>query len=315
MSTFRASEQRYLMRYALSAVHRMRLRIIRRRTLRSGEKYVPVTLINGMTMYVNPHEFIGNRIIRQGTYSYEYVFLIRALAKVLNRCGTIIDAGANIGNHSLHFSTFFDQVLAFEPNPIFLEVLEQNLKANAIEGVTVFPIGLSREDGSLPYKLAPESNPAASRFTATLEESSLEDPDAEYVLEVRQGDNVLLEEDVKRVDAIKLDVEGHEVEALAGLSKTLTDHKPFLLFEYLPSYMRNRGGYQALDAALREYVILRPDFPHKKKPFGRFMAPFQGMQVILSPLDDTPQDYCDLIAVSKEDYERIPSDGPIRVAR
>ena len=40
--------------------------------------------------------------------------------------GTVLDIGANIGNHSLFFSNYFYKVLSFEPHPKIFKVLAIN---------------------------------------------------------------------------------------------------------------------------------------------------------------------------------------------
>jgi len=54
----------------------------------------------------------------------------------------------------------------------------------------------------------------------------------------------------KKIDFIKIDVEGFELQALQGCEQTILEHKPVIAMEVLKSDMRN-GGSAALD-----YLVL-----------------------------------------------------------
>lgn len=304
------ADREYLQRVAFAPYYRRKLLRMRARLGDAGGGgYVPVPVLNGMTMLVNPNDFIGNRVVRQGAYSYEYIFLIREAARAIDRTGVMADVGANIGNHSLFLATVFDRVLAFEPNPRLVEIFRENMARNGIQHVQLFPMGLSNEDTQLPFEYSGDHNPSASRFLTGSDVQDL----AGDLLEVRRGDAVLAAAGVDRLDAIKIDVEGHEPLALAGLAETIQRDRPFVLFEYDPRRQGTGGSFEHIMETLPGYTVLRPDFPHKRQPFGRFLALARGLSVTLTPIDEAPAERADLLAVSEHDFERLPKSGAVRV--
>lgn len=131
---------------------------------------------------------------------------------------TALDIGANIGNHSLYFSDYFKRVVSFEPHPRTFKLL--SLNAELAGNVTCHNVGLSDKEGSAVLSVLPV-NFGRSTLSAT--------PGAESVtirLVTLDGfcelDNVRL---------LKIDVEGHEYQALSGAGNIIRQHQPIILFE------------------------------------------------------------------------------------
>ena len=58
-----------------------------------------------------------------------------------------IDIGANIGNHTIYWSTFFSSVIAFEAHPIVFKLLEFNTQP--YKNISVFNIGIGEKKETL----------------------------------------------------------------------------------------------------------------------------------------------------------------------
>jgi len=73
------------------------------------------------------NDYLGNHVTVNGFYeSQELTAVINFLKCHEFDFQTAIDAGANIGNHTLFFSKFFHDVLAFEINPFTFKLLKIN---------------------------------------------------------------------------------------------------------------------------------------------------------------------------------------------
>jgi len=59
--------------------------------------------------------------------------------------GVALDIGANIGNHSLYFSKWYDGVFSFEPNAKTFKLLEMN--ASLVDNIKSFNFGMSDRSG------------------------------------------------------------------------------------------------------------------------------------------------------------------------
>jgi len=147
-------------------------------------------------------------------------------------CGpraVVVDAGANIGLSTLGFARIAWQgrVVAIEPSGASFGFLVENLERNRIHNVLPIRVALSNTAGSVRL-LEDEEFMAGTRIVA---------PDAATAapgVEVQAStlDDLLERAGVAAVDLIKIDVEGHEPEVLAGAAVTLARHRPLCIVEF-----------------------------------------------------------------------------------
>lgn len=175
-------------------------------------------------------DFIGRELMIEGLYERAELEWLRT--NVLAKSGeepfdTILDVGANIGNHSLFFSDYCNRVLAFEPNPVTAQILRANVELNQRLNVKIFECGLGQEAGiAIPAGDA-SGNLGGCRYVF----ANSHEP-RERGVEVRVGDQIVAgEQGVRRVDLIKVDVEGAELPVLAGLTQVLHRDHPVVVFE------------------------------------------------------------------------------------
>jgi FkbM family methyltransferase len=142
-----------------------------------------------------------------------------------------IDAGANIGNHSLYFSQYFKKVYAFEPNPRTFKVLSMN--SELADNIVCYDCGLSDKNEQTFLEV--------DNFHiggAHIQEGGTTQ------ISVRRLDDVI--EPTVRVLLYKIDVEGHEYEALRGSEQTIRRNRPIILFEQLPQEISS-GSSRTID--------------------------------------------------------------------
>jgi len=107
--------------------------------------------------------------------------------------------------------------VAFEPNPETLGFLRDNVAANHFENVIVEPIACTDREQTLTLYAAPEVNTGASSLSQDNASVSSQDAARPFTVRGRPIDDVVQELGLKRVDAIKIDVEGAEVIVLRAL--------------------------------------------------------------------------------------------------
>ncbi len=175
-------------------------------------------------------DFISQSISLDGRYETNELTLVEELFKEKLSDKIAIDIGANIGNHTLVFSSFSKNVYAFEPNPVVFEVLKLNTKN--VENIRVYNFGASSEDQTIVAKI-PKKNCGAG--SVNLDGKVLNSNEFyNFNFNLRKLDS-LYELSLIDVGLIKIDVEGHELEAFKGMKKLLKKNKPVILFE------QNRG--------------------------------------------------------------------------
>ena len=192
---------------------------------------VTVETPDGICFELDPKDEIAREILHFGAYEKRNVEIIKRLVRGWR--GVFLDVGANFGNHTVLLADNFDRVAALEPNPLTIERLRRNLELNGLDHVRVLEFGLSDQDAELPFHDEVGSNPGASRFLDNI-------PSAATLRAVRLGDDVVKEFALSPVEAIKIDVEGHEEQVIAGLAETISSDRPIVVFEW--DSARNGAG-------------------------------------------------------------------------
>lgn len=139
-----------------------------------------------------------------------------------SRCpadGVFVDVGAWRGPWSYSLSRTVKAVHAFEPNPQLAADLRRSVRAN----VTVHEVAASDESGTAELRLS-ESG-FGSEGTATLEDRG---PSSKvFSVSKARLDDLAIDD----VTLVKVDVEGHEFDALSGFVRTISDCHPVIVVE------------------------------------------------------------------------------------
>jgi len=149
------------------------------------------------------------------------------LAEHVPAGATILDIGANVGNHALWLAMFTGatRIIVIEPNPLALEPLVGNVLANRLSGIIDlshlgFGLGDSDTDG-WGMKKHNRNLGATKMFSG------------QGTLTVRRGDTVFPQ---LNPDVIKIDVEGMEMAVLDGLHALIARARPVIMIEVLDSH-------------------------------------------------------------------------------
>ena len=174
-------------------------------------------------MVVFSSDHISHDINLDGIYEKDYLItLIKWLESIQYNIfnGVAIDVGANIGNHSIFFSKFFKKVYSFEPNPKTFELLKINSKLN--NNIYVKKTGLSNKE-IISNLVENKSNIGGSKLTNEKSENSINI----QLSTLDQEINFIKE----KINLLKIDVEGHELEVIQGSKKTISKFRPIIIFE------------------------------------------------------------------------------------
>jgi FkbM family methyltransferase len=172
-------------------------------------------------MVFNRHDrYIGRSLEVYGEFSEAEV---RLLGRLLPPDALVIEAGANVGAHTVPLSRIVADgaVIAFEPQRLVYHLLCANLALNSIANVYAYQKAVGAASGSI---IVPQLDPTAETNFGGL---SLGDwKEGEVVPLVRLDDMGL-----PRLDLLKADVEGMEGAVLAGAAATIERHRPILYLE------------------------------------------------------------------------------------
>lgn len=215
------------------------------------ERIVELNVFDNLVRMYLPYaamDMIQRQILLSGGfYEAGQLFKIR---KEIRPGSVILDAGANIGNHTLFFAIICraEQVYAFEPLRVTHAILQKNVSLNGLTNVTTHNAALGSREGVCGLFSFGAENTGSSSFDMT--------KGNEYP--VTTVDALGLE----RVDFVKIDVEGNQLPVLEGAQRTLRRLRPKIWIEL----HRAKGEFEPADAALRElgyrlaYALSDSDF-------------------------------------------------------
>jgi FkbM family methyltransferase len=175
----------------------------------------------------NTGNLIDANLYYYGAFEKPELYLMRETLRSLPQ-PVLIDVGANTGVYSLFAAKYAKEVHAFEPFPPILPRLRAHITENNITNVVVHAVGLGEAKAELPFYSPPDANLGTGSFVPNLKR---ENRDEQLALKIEAGDVYFPKAGITRVDFIKIDIEGYEKAALAGLRETLRRHRPIVLME------------------------------------------------------------------------------------
>ncbi len=167
------------------------------------------------------------------------------------RGAIVIDGGLCDGGTALRFSQMGFEVYGFEPDKTNYETARIVGEENNFV-VENFGLGSFKHETTFTHA----TNPGASRV----------DPHGKETVKITTLDSYVREKNLPRVDFIKLDVEGGELDVLRGATTTIARHKPILAlsayhkwndFWTVMNFVKSiRPDYEF---AMRQFVISKED--------------------------------------------------------
>lgn len=147
---------------------------------------------------------------------------LKMIGRFFTHGGVFLDVGANVGNHSIYALKYLgaSRAIVIEPNQAAIDILSINIALNGLENqveASHLGIGLANYVGKAKI-LEPENNLGGARL----------ERDEREGVPVCTGDALLAG---VHVDFIKIDVEGLELQTLAGLANTIAENRPALFVE------------------------------------------------------------------------------------
>jgi FkbM family methyltransferase len=193
----------------------------------------------GCKLALHRRDYIINTALLLKNYE---VYELNLFQEALSPGQTVVDFGANIGIYScvagkaLHNT---GRVFAFEPDPENFALLESSVALNRLTNVHAVAKAVSDSNGTLPLSKSTNNMGDHRLFHAAPDRPSVSVPIIrfdDYWREYHKGE-------LPPIDVMKIDVQGAEARALAGMEETLRASPRLKVFlEFSPEMLVEAGS-------------------------------------------------------------------------
>lgn len=191
----------------------------------AGNRFQPPTL----------DRLVALSLFRLGLMGRQELRLFRSL---LRPGMTVVDVGANQGVFTLFCADLVGlngSVIAFEPDPEMFSALSKNAKANNRHWVELHNLALGAQEGQLALRIS-RLNRGDNRIVPSTQQRAV----SQATVPVATLDRVL---NGRKVDLVKMDVQGWEGAVLKGMKGLLASpDPPWIHLEVCPHLLREAGS-------------------------------------------------------------------------
>ena len=217
------------------------------------------TLFNGLRFRAYPDSHASSAVMYTRIPDSRDILYLRKHI----REGTLVDVGANVGLVTLLLADSVQHAMLFEPNHVAAERARENLVLNHLK-FEVHELALSDRSGTVEF----EDEGGVSTCNRTVVGFSTSAPTR--MVQCVQLDEFLAQHPLPYpISVVKIDVEGHENQVLAGMMECLRHSRPRLvMFEYLQrTNLREtfdlfaKAEYTILQLTAAGAEVARPEVP------------------------------------------------------
>lgn len=204
-----------------------------------------ITTLNGTRFIGYPNDHLFSLIKKGETFVDGYVK--DAIDKYVKQDSVCIDVGANLGYVSLYMASRAKWVHCFEPQPVVFLQLCANLFLNQRLNVKPHNMGCHSKDSTLDFA------DYQSGWVGTNDFSDYSKIKSIGSISFQQKPNgtipaCRLDGVVEgRVDFIKIDAQGADIDVILGAERILREHHPIVIFEYEDDLSTNNYGRRLSD--------------------------------------------------------------------
>jgi FkbM family methyltransferase len=184
---------------------------------------------HGMELYVDPTDQAWMPFSDKHPFETHVVDRMRPLLQPGVR---LLDVGANIGFFTILAAKAGADVIAFEPSPKACELLKRNIEHHSptLGYIDPFDVGLSNQTGRLKMQL--ENGSSIGKIA----------PDGNIKVPVIMWDDDDYD-GCEVIDIVKIDVDGHDMEAAQGMKSMLKEQHPIIFAEFCPYLLADPKAY------------------------------------------------------------------------
>lgn len=186
---------------------------------RGGEKVIVLTFDNAwLRIFPRRKIFAPKCRSRRSAFDNNYERYLK-----LEPEDVVVDAGACIGDITVPFAMKSCKVIAIEPDARNLGWLKQNLAINHLRNVEIVETALWRCNTTLTFHISEEDY---------MMHSVIAEKQMTMKVRTRTLDDICVTRGIAKIDFLKMDIEGAEIEALQGATRTLQITRKIVIAAY-----------------------------------------------------------------------------------
>ncbi len=176
---------------------------------------------------------------------------------------TVVDIGAHIGAFTVWAANraLEGLVISYEANPENYQQLEKNVKLNNLSNVRIYNLAIAGNSGSRKLYLGDTNNGMGSFYESQTNKF--------VIVPAISLTEVFIDNNLNKIDVLKLDVEGAEYEILLNCPPDYLKKIKSIVFEY-HDYLRNGHDHHELSGWLQKngFGVREPKISFTNKLFG-----------------------------------------------
>ena len=231
-------------------------RLVRRARSFTGRSNTAVFRRGGLDWDLDLRQGIDFAIYLQGGFE---PLTLREYGRLIKPGDTVFDIGANIGAHTLPIARLVGPegtVAAFEPTDYAFAKLRRNLTLNPeLESrvIAVQALLVAKSNEQKPEGIPSSWSLAAPEPGETIHPVHKGTYNSLHGAAAIQLDQWVNEKNLNRLDFVKIDVDGFEVDVLEGAKHTLERFRHRIMMEFAPYVFREHGrSFSELVGILRQ---------------------------------------------------------------
>ncbi|MEZ4722849.1 MAG: FkbM family methyltransferase [Flavobacteriales bacterium] len=204
--------------------------------------------------YFDPLTDIGDQLFFIGAFEKAEIEVCNQL---ISAPFVVMDIGGNIGYHSVHFAKLAvnGNVIVFEPSADTRKILEQNVRPYS--NVKIESLALSSTEGEAIFNIASDN------AYSGLKDTKVKTIIRTEMVRTTTLDAYVLDNNLDKIDFIKIDVEGFEFFVLQGMEVTLKKLRPTLFLEISSNLNQSKESLLSFEllrnAGYRAHIISNGD--------------------------------------------------------
>lgn len=167
----------------------------------------------------NIERFTGIRIYRYSLpRGIDFAYDVRHIINPKN-VSIVFDVGANVGQSAKKFRTIYPnaRILCFEPVSSTYQELKR--RVSKYERIETFNLAFGNTECLKSIHINPDPTSTVNSFINEFT------PGMTEMVKVQTLDDFCIENNIEKIDLLKIDVEGYEVEVLKGADRMLSNNR------------------------------------------------------------------------------------------